>query len=1121
MPTRDWRRDLIAFNSGTHPDFSGFTATQIGNILQFVHQKCEQVDLLAQAARSKPWRYSLCHPARHFIVCHTEPQTLVSFKCRILACYSPQVKEFLGRSAWDYDEFLMLEDAIPAVAGTYWIMSPFQTSYVGSARSQVPECPDNTGEGGLQQRIKAHKGILSQGSETILRSYSARHVLPTPIIPGLGAANNALYCHVMLSQDTDKFRAQHMETEPGQQPGQQPGRDAIGFRVLTHAFDVTAGAGQSFDCTTFLSILESLDILFTRSLEAIDNGYQSPECFAIQGSFSKSYVTPTNRALPWSQCSNVLWTAKHQQVIKQVRGQMVEHFGNVPWVFPYHIIFSRFEAEGLACPKRLLILTRWRALFPDDGKKEVLVEGPDLTLNIVDFICEHGPVYAATNFSEFKAKHGLGLGCHSERSYRSKTDRLSLLLYDNFVEPLSLLRPGIRPWSIKLRDNVVRRVQEHWGGSILTIVGRLRDEFQQSPSAQARASRASLSESERKQEAFWGSVLDNSRRLDIHASSWALTRFVESYHARNPIITREDAVRFFEVFPEFTPDQHDAPAALQAFLKGMNKPVTQDEARDDTAPCLADHLLQTQELGLDSLFDDAGEAIQDWTANGNNGGEGASDFESDFDADIVAKATAQTPFSPSGGGEFPGYSVAVANNREQLKRRLKSYKYGILLYGLQTRSGQRKPYANEHERSDASMDWSRAENNVLWTILTNTNERADWSTTHIDPLSFRGPDLGLPHARAWWAAPTDNSVCNYPGLGRFTWAQVRDHAPKLGFGLQMNGDGFGVFPLPTLGELDAIEGFCTDVSSEYIPKERPTRADLCNYPGLTRFNWGQLRLIASMTCGIKIQLFQPSGDLVVGRNHVFYWGQPEIQALRRLKTNDSHLLKGCHQPPKSQEQCDYPGLERFNWRAVCVRAMELCESDPGADLPKRSGKKALRQRRVRTWSPEQLNALETLISNHPDKLAGGRYKAKRSTQCSVSGLEALTWNQVYNKADKLGLLPCKWSPERLAALETLIRDHPDKLVGGRSKSKRSTQCNFLGLGGLTWNSVYNKIDQLGIPRKWSPERLAALETLKADHPDKLVEGRRKGRMQCDYPGLKGLTWNSVCYKVGHSKECQG
>ncbi|KAJ0118528.1 hypothetical protein J7T55_009311 [Diaporthe amygdali] len=134
---------------------------------------------------------------------HFQQLTLVSFKCRILACYSPQVKEFMGRSAWDYDEFLTLEDAIPAVAGTYWIMSPFQTSYAGPARSQVPECPDNTGEGGLQRRIKAHKRILSQGSETILGSYSARHVLPTPILLGLGAANNTLYCHVSSKRSMD------------------------------------------------------------------------------------------------------------------------------------------------------------------------------------------------------------------------------------------------------------------------------------------------------------------------------------------------------------------------------------------------------------------------------------------------------------------------------------------------------------------------------------------------------------------------------------------------------------------------------------------------------------------------------------------------------------------------------------------------------------------------------------------------------------------------------------------------------------------------------------------------------------------------------------------------------
>lgn len=110
---------------------------------------------------------------------------------------------------------------------------PFRCLMLALPGYKSQNVPDSTGEGGLQRWIKAHKHSLSQGSEASLRSYSARHMLPTPIISGLGVANNALYCHVMLSQDTDKFR----------KSGQQPGRDALGFHVLIHAFDVTAGAG--------------------------------------------------------------------------------------------------------------------------------------------------------------------------------------------------------------------------------------------------------------------------------------------------------------------------------------------------------------------------------------------------------------------------------------------------------------------------------------------------------------------------------------------------------------------------------------------------------------------------------------------------------------------------------------------------------------------------------------------------------------------------------------------------------------------------------------------------------------------------------------------------------------
>ncbi|KAH8765521.1 hypothetical protein F5883DRAFT_557306 [Diaporthe sp. PMI_573] len=371
-----------------------------------------------------------------------------------------------------------------------------------------------------------------------------------------------------------------------------------------------------------------------------------------------------------------------------------------------------------------------------------------------------------------------------------------------------------------------------------------------------------------------------------------------------------------------------------------------------------------------------------------------------------------------------------------------------MLYGL---CGQDKPRIRPHERFDALMDWNNAENNALWTLLANTKERTNWSTTHIDPLSFRGPDLGLPHARTWWQAPTDNSVCHYPGLGRFTWAQVRDHAPRLGFGLQMNEDGFGVSPLPTIEELNAIKGISTDISSEYTPKDRPTRADLCNYPGLTRFNWGQLRLIANITCLIKIQLFQPFGDVVVGRHHVSRWRRPELQALRRLRTNDPNLMKQCHQPPKSQEKCDYPGLESFNWRMVCVRAMELGESDPGADRPKRSEK---------TWSPEELTALETFLSNHPDWLIGARGKDRPVTPCQIPGLEDRTWSQVTSQVYHRGLQPGKWSPEQLAALQTLLADDPDKLVEGRSGKMRSKKCPYPGLEAMTWSKVVHKAGQL-------------------------------------------------------------
>lgn len=266
----------------------------------------------------------------------------------------------------------------------------------------------------------------------------------------------------------------------------------------------------------------------------------------------------------------------------------------------------------------------------------------------------------------------------------------------------------------------------------------------------------------------------------------------------------------------------------------------------------------------------------------------------------------------------------------------------------------------------------------------------------------------------------------------------------------MNEDGFGVSPIPTLGELDAMKRISTDSYSEYTPKDRPTRADLCNYPGLTRFNWGQLRLIANITCGIKIQLFQPSGDVVAGRNHVSRWRKPELQALRRLRTKDPSLLKWCHQPPKSQEKCDYPGLESFNWRTVCVRAMELGESAPAADLPKRS---------ETNWSPEELTALEAFISNHPDSLIGARSKGKTFAPCQVPGLENRTWRQVMAQIYQRGLhQPEKWSPERLAALQTLLADHPEKLVEVRRKMRR--KCDHPGLEAMTWSSVFHKAGQL-------------------------------------------------------------
>lgn len=868
-------------------------------------------------------------------------------------------------------------------------MSHFLTSYVGAGSHQAQDSVGKACTGGLRRRIEEHNNILSLGLEAITYSYSLKHgLVPSESQGSIPAESRrehllVLNCHVQFSQDKKRFEAQHLETATK--------REALAFRVLTHAFDIAPGNQNGTQCDVFLAVLEGLDILFTRSLQAAETGFQSPECFGIQGSFSKTCVTPTNRALPWCQCKSRIWTATHGRIIQQVRLQILQHFDSVPIGLPYHVITSRFQAEGLACPHRSKIRHEWYACFPGDRRQPVR-QGPDMTLNVVDFICEKGPAYATTHFSEFSSRYGKGPGCHSDLNYREMATRLALILYDALVEPISW---KVRTWNKKVYEKVVRRAREHWGGATLAIIEHLKRDFERSPSPKARSRRAIVDGITRKQEAFWGNVISDCHRLDKDASSWALNCFLESYHARNPIRTRQDAMRFFEAFPELRPDRDDAPAALLAFLNdfGNLNPVDEAETEDNTAMGFADQLCKILEPGSISLFDETLDVTADRNGDGDHGGEGCSEFDDDVGPDTHTAPEDQTNFSPCGPDreDFPGYSLVVPNakGRLELKLRLKKQRYMLLVYGVYGREESQMSRINHKEQSDFCMKWTDSENRLLWKFLTNEDERIahGFLSACTGPSSLDGRHPGLAKTRTWWMVPTDATPCNYPGLSRFTWPQVADHAPVMGFRLQMNGRKCGIFPLPTLEEIDIMEGLCTGASQNYTPEDKPTRTDLCNYPGLTRFTWGQVQLIAYVACRIIIQLFHPSGDVVLGPNHNRQWSQPQLEALDRLRTNDFEKLAGC-KGAKGELQCDYPGLDAFLWKTVFWKLRKERQARPGRS-------------RFPKWTPGRLAALKRLTTHDSDKRIGWSSAKRSQLQCDYPGLEAFKWRKVREKALQL------------------------------------------------------------------------------------------------------------------------
>jgi hypothetical protein len=229
----------------------------------------------------------------------------------------------------------------------------------------------------------------------------------------------------------------------------------------------------------------------------------------------------------------------------------------------------------------------------------------------------------------------------------------------------------------------------------------------------------------RNQEAFWGNVISEYHRFDKHASSWTLNCFLESYHARSPIRTRQDAFRFFEAFSELRPDRDDAPAALFAILHDFRYLNAVDGAgtEDNTATGFADQVYRIMEPGSISLFDETLIVTADRNGDEDHGGEVCSEADDDVGPDTHTAPEDRTNFSPFGPEreDFPGYSLVVLNakGRLELKLRVQARRYILLVYGFYARVVPQMRHINHKQQSDCFMKWAAAENSLLWKFLTS------------------------------------------------------------------------------------------------------------------------------------------------------------------------------------------------------------------------------------------------------------------------------------------------------------------------------------------------------------------------------------------------------------------
>ena len=253
------------------------------NILQFIHQKCEQIDILVRLTIETPgsvFSEYVINPYYKYVAFHTKPENIIAFKSRILACYSPVVKRLLGRDVWDWAEFLQLPEVKTQAAGTYQMYAHDNSSYNGAAAS-LRESPNSLG--GLCRRERQHGITMSLDPEVIQELYKNRKTSPADI----------LFCHVLFSKANQEFHLHQDRSERTQQ--------GWAWKVLAIAFDLEFGSDTPLSHKCFLCVLESLDILFCRSLQHDKNLEFSDDCHQLSGHWPKSPTRLSNRAMPWDQ----------------------------------------------------------------------------------------------------------------------------------------------------------------------------------------------------------------------------------------------------------------------------------------------------------------------------------------------------------------------------------------------------------------------------------------------------------------------------------------------------------------------------------------------------------------------------------------------------------------------------------------------------------------------------------------------------------------------------------------------------------------------------------------------------------------------------------------------------